>query len=277
MLSELEPRSNPRVYDLVTQAGLDTSDWANFKGDNPATNPKYCYEWSFVDTKKLVVLCLWYPQMDEKSGVISQTLNFRKRALEISREPDGGPRAKRAQRMDQAFQVAAKNKLPIRVIVGDGTRRGIDGATDSEVKRRMLDPVPWSVAAYDSNTGECRLVRGPPTVEFADQFSLLVQSSPERREVSGEVFIRSAEVRSKVLERANGICECCGQRGFLTMDGRLFLETHHIVPLSEGGADTVENVIALCPNEHREAHHGAKAQALRQEFNLVVSSLNLLR
>jgi 5-methylcytosine-specific restriction protein A len=32
------------------------------------------------------------------------------------------------------------------------------------------------------------------------------------------------------------------------------LETHHIIPLSEEGEDIEENVIALCPNDHRRAH-----------------------
>jgi 5-methylcytosine-specific restriction protein A len=34
------------------------------------------------------------------------------------------------------------------------------------------------------------------------------------------------------------------------------LEVHHKKQLSEGGEDTVENAIALCPNCHREAHYG---------------------
>ena len=34
------------------------------------------------------------------------------------------------------------------------------------------------------------------------------------------------------------------------------METHHIVPLSEGGSDGDDNVAALCPNHHREAHYG---------------------
>ena len=49
-------------------------------------------------------------------------------------------------------------------------------------------------------------------------------------------------------------------------DGRVYLETHHIVPLAENGRDTEQNVIALCPNEHREAHSGAKKIELRQLF-----------
>ena len=35
-----------------------------------------------------------------------------------------------------------------------------------------------------------------------------------------------------------------------------FLEVHHVKSLSDGGEDTLDNVIALCPNCHREKHYG---------------------
>ncbi|HXU34436.1 MAG TPA: HNH endonuclease [Thermoanaerobaculia bacterium] len=34
------------------------------------------------------------------------------------------------------------------------------------------------------------------------------------------------------------------------------MEVHHRIRLAYGGEDTVENAVALCPNCHREAHHG---------------------
>lgn len=68
------------------------------------------------------------------------------------------------------------------------------------------------------------------------------------------------------LLRANGACEHCGEAGFVLKDGSIYLETHHIVSLAAGGADLVNNVIALCPNHHREAHYGADAQHLLRKF-----------
>jgi len=53
--ANLKPSSKQLVYDLVTQAGIDTSDWADFKGDHPSTNPKFCYEWAFWDASKATV------------------------------------------------------------------------------------------------------------------------------------------------------------------------------------------------------------------------------
>lgn len=53
-------------------------------------------------------------------------------------------------------------------------------------------------------------------------------------------------------------------------DGKIYLETHHIVPLSEDGLDTEKNVAALCPNHHREAHHGViKTEMRKKLLNLI--------
>lgn len=41
---------------------------------------------------------------------------------------------------------------------------------------------------------------------------------------------------------------------FLDREGNAYLETHHIVWLSKGGSDTLDNTAALCPNCHRKMH-----------------------
>ena len=55
--------------------------------------------------------------------------------------------------------------------------------------------------------------------------------------------------------RAAGICQLCGQPApFKDKDGEPFLENHHLVWLSRGGTDTIDNTVALCPNCHRKMH-----------------------
>ena len=39
-------------------------------------------------------------------------------------------------------------------------------------------------------------------------------------------------------------------------DNTPYLEVHHKIRLSDGGEDTIDNVVALCPNCHRKAHYG---------------------
>jgi len=82
---------------------------------------------------------------------------------------------------------------------------------------------------------------------------------PETLQVVSTAFKRNPDVIVEVLQRSKGCCEKCGLPApFLRQtDLSPYLEVHHKVPLAEGGEDTVENAIALCPNCHRAEHHAA--------------------
>lgn len=73
-------------------------------------------------------------------------------------------------------------------------------------------------------------------------------------------FVRSPQVIADVREAASGHCELCAQLApFVRDDGTPFLEVHHVVTLADGGRDTVDNAVALCPNCHRLLHYAAEA------------------
>lgn len=263
VLDGLKPTKQQRVIDLVSAAGVDVSDWAHFEGGEKraASNPKYCYEWSFVEPGRTIVLNLWYAAMRERKGVVFMDLNLRSsgRGKEVWRA--------RAEKFDRAIEEAWKHYQPVRVVIADGEMGDADDpkAKPSRVKHRLLDPMPWAVTSYDEKTGDATLTRGALPERFVDQFS--VQPEPEatleRRMVSGMAFVRDPALRSRTLERAKGACEYCANPGFAMADGRVYLETHHVVPLSEHGTDTEDNLVALCANHHREAHHGALAAEIR--------------
>lgn len=90
--------------------------------------------------------------------------------------------------------------------------------------------------------------------------------TPDRASTSSWVVIRDPDVRAYVLNQAKGRCEHCGKAGFLMKSGRRYLEAHHVIALSAKGKDTVDNVIALCPEHHREAHYGSDAESLEMDF-----------
>lgn len=81
---------------------------------------------------------------------------------------------------------------------------------------------------------------------------------PRAVTVQTTAYLRNPDVVAAVLWRANGICEKCGQPApFISAATNLpYLEIHHIERLADGGEDTMENTLALCPNCHREAHFG---------------------
>lgn len=268
-LESLCPTDKRLVMDLVQQAGIDVSDWANCAGP-PAANPKYCYEWAFIAPDRVVVLNLWYQAMVERDGIITLQDNLRQQARMYASIRGKSTWRKRAEKMDEAVRYAYSKELSIRVVVLDGQARKHEDteAEASRVEARLLDAVPWAVTAYDERTGDFTVMRGALPGRLVDQFELggKPDTPTEERSVSGTILVRSTIVRQHALRRAGGRCEWCGEYGFATHDGAIFLETHHIVRLSEGGPDTAENVVALCPNHHREAHHGASREGMRESL-----------
>lgn len=81
---------------------------------------------------------------------------------------------------------------------------------------------------------------------------------PETLQVVTVSYKRNADVIVEVLLRANGKCEYCSSNApfIRRLNGSPYLEVHHKVPLGEGGEDTVDNAIAVCPNCHRKLHFG---------------------
>ena len=77
-------------------------------------------------------------------------------------------------------------------------------------------------------------------------------------------FQRDPLVVVIALKRSDYQCEVtgCAHELFADNRGKPFLEVHHIEPLRDGGIDTPENVAAICPSHHRQAHHGQGADVV---------------
>lgn len=294
VLESLRPRQNKKIIDLVAEAGIDVAPWGVRKDgsviDNPRTNQTYCYEWAFGGGDQPTALCIWHRSLVISQGLILYDHNMRQYALELNRvaidrsaSSDVRSRArtqeKRAQNFDSLLQRAYRKSEPVRVIMLEGKPRSQPdpGWDASKVRYRLLDSEVWYVHSYLDGDGSCRLVRkilpdemlheqdtSPTLPVFVDQFS--VSEYAAKHESTGFVFDRSSEVRRVVLERAAGVCECCGVPGFKMDNGRIFLETHHVIPLSKHGPDEKWNVVAICPNDHRRAHFGEDRAALRDQF-----------
>lgn len=88
-------------------------------------------------------------------------------------------------------------------------------------------------------------------------------------------FVRDPNVIAWVLNTASGHCEVCGKAApFLRESGEPYLEVHHVLPLSEGGPDTIDNAVACCPNCHRQLHHDPNREGIRR---CLVASITRLR
>ncbi|MFQ5988556.1 MAG: HNH endonuclease [Candidatus Methylomirabilales bacterium] len=80
-------------------------------------------------------------------------------------------------------------------------------------------------------------------------------------------YERSEAIRAYALKRAGGVCEACGKPApFHRKDGSPYLEPHHTRRHSDGGPDHPRWVAAVCPNCHREIHHGLHGEHLNRKL-----------
>lgn len=82
--------------------------------------------------------------------------------------------------------------------------------------------------------------------------------TPARIKVFSYAYKRNPDIVVEALVRAAGHCERCGKPAPFrrASDETPYLEVHHVKSLADGGEDTLQNVLAFCPNCHREIHHG---------------------
>jgi predicted HNH restriction endonuclease len=77
----------------------------------------------------------------------------------------------------------------------------------------------------------------------------------QKRKTQTTVYDRSVLIKEFAKRVAGGVCQLCESVApFFDKYGNPFLEVHHIKYLSLGGSDTIDNVVALCPNCHRKMH-----------------------
>lgn len=99
---------------------------------------------------------------------------------------------------------------------------------------------------------------------------------PKGMKRSSKVFQRCPKVAAWVRHNSGGKCENCGRKApFKDRYGHPFLEVHHVVPLAEGGPDTIENSVAVCPNCHRSFHLAGKAIELTEALTNKVGRIRL--
>lgn len=84
-------------------------------------------------------------------------------------------------------------------------------------------------------------------------------------------YQRSPYIAQYAKNKAKGICQLCGKQApFDDKNGQPYLESHHIIWLSKGGADSIDNVVALCPNCHRKMHIVSR----QEDIDYLLSKIN---
>ncbi|MFY0730147.1 HNH endonuclease [Pseudomonas sp. NFX15] len=266
----------------------------------PQSNGGYCYEWSYRSADRSTLLvCVWWERLHvDSQGRVCFSENLKAYADTLIQQLEKDPknrnrtikdsRIHRAQHFSSTIALAYMSSTPVRVVIVSGPVREEEdeGKERDRATGRQLDDMQWFVESFDDYTGAFVLVRSNRNplsnvtettgVEEAtsqieidvvrdtavvDQFA--TNERPDTYTYNGVQRYRDPRVRRRVLERSEGVCELTKVPGFLMANGGVYLETHHIIPLSEGGPDTVENVIALTADAHRQTHFAVDRDELR--------------
>ncbi|WP_237763483.1 HNH endonuclease [Falsirhodobacter sp. alg1] len=98
------------------------------------------------------------------------------------------------------------------------------------------------------------------------------------------IYSRSIEQAVIALERADYLCEINPRhQTFVSrVSGRQFVEAHHLMPVSRAAyftynLDVHQNIVALCPNCHRNIHHGTLENKRALIDHIYTQRVNLLR
>ena len=287
-LEALRPKRHRLVMDLVGDAGVDTSDWANYRGRNASTNPKYCYDWSFVEPGKVVVLNIWHSRLKVRRGKIVADLDvFTDRGRAGKTVWTG-----RERRFSAALGAAWQDALPIRVILLDGNIRHGRSANDkaSKVKLRELDSARWALTSYDETTGSVTITRNAAAkrrASAADPDPAAAHGYPDeildaktyregaRRSVFVNAIERDRDARRACLRYHGYRCAACDML-FSERYGEMgenYIHVHHVRPLStltgERSVDPERDLVPICPNCHAMLHRSPRTisvEALRRRI-----------
>lgn len=85
--------------------------------------------------------------------------------------------------------------------------------------------------------------------------SELNQNDRKPKTAEAIVYYRDPYLKEIVKRIAEGKCQYCSQDApFKDKNNKPYLEEHHVKQLADGGNDTIDNVVAICPNCHRKIH-----------------------
>lgn len=91
--------------------------------------------------------------------------------------------------------------------------------------------------------------------ELYKRVKAVKRESSKPRTVETKVYDRDPYLKELVKRIAEGKCQYCGEIApFIDKNGEPYLEEHHVTWLARGGSDTIDNVVAVCPNCHTKAH-----------------------
>lgn len=132
--------------------------------------------------------------------------------------------------------------------IGFGIMTNIDGDTNYLIQEECKGKIEHS-KNYQSRNKKARQLSDE---QLFEQYKKRKTDSKKRKKGTRiEPYERNEMVAEIAKRRAKGICDLADEDGNyhqapFEVDGMPFLESHHVMWLSKGGDDDIDNVVALC-------------------------------
>ena len=140
---------------------------------------------------------------------------------------------------------------------GDVSFDTSDSSWPFRISATALAPLQPVVTSVSTGSEE------PQDKNFFDEDErLAMNTAPTIKEAVRKIRVRNSKAVRKLKQLYGNLCQISGDKyAFKKEDGSYYSEAHHLIPLGEGGDDSVYNIVILNPLLHRMLHY-AKVEGL---------------
>lgn len=132
-------------------------------------------------------------------------------------------------------------------VVGDATDIEAEGEEEETAPRKVLsdDEVSEILGMTDKYNDD----------ELMEAYDDMLKEPPTEVQDTKHRHPLDKDIKAETLRRDNYQCVCCGAGEGLPLKYALaILQSHHKISVSNGGPDTKENIVTVCPNCHTLIH-----------------------
>ena len=134
--------------------------------------------------------------------------------------------------------------------------KSIQPDDNGEIREVWMFPV---APIFESDTDVPREMTEQEISTLSDKelarYTAVKNLNKEPKKTETVVYYRDQYLKQMVKRIAEGKCQYCGSDApFRDKQGQPYLEAHHVIRMADGGKDTIENMVAICPNCHRKVH-----------------------
>jgi len=154
------------------------------------------------------------------------------------------------------FEVMQKTQYTYRgqICLADTPYQTNQPDEDGKVRRVWIFPIR-PIASEEIENPNPVTVAKLPIKELMSCSNMLSKGDHKNSVVETVVYYRDPYLKEAVKRIADGKCQLCNMNApFNDAYGKPYLEEHHVVRLADGGSDSIDNVVAVCPNCHRKIH-----------------------